>query len=301
MTLKKRKLTLQLIEERLNFLPLLPSVVCELINLDQDSDDFYEKMAKLTETDPPLAARVLAIANSASAAPTKPITNIQEALIRVGVGTIISLITTLSVAKIFVPNKPEHKAIWQHSIETAIFARFIASHMPSLQVDKHLAYTCGLLHDIGRFAMFEISAKSVEVIDSKGWNSPIELPQVEQHILGFTHAEVGYKAAVKWQLPKEVQNLIRYHHRYNISMIDKAPDSFKNLVILVQYADLLSVFVEKNPEWPSWKAELLGQEIPKYCQHKDWPALEFPLDAILKSLPDMASEVDEIMVSLRIH
>lgn len=297
---KKKKLTLDLVEHQIQFLPLLPAVVCDLLNLDQDSDDFYEKLTELTITDPPLAARVLTIANSASTAPSTPITNIKEGLIRVGLKTILSLITTISVARIFVPAKPEHKAIWQHSLETAVFAKFIAQRLTAFKVDPEQAYTSGLLHDIGRLTLFSISAKAIEVIDGKGWDTPIELPKVERKVLGFTHAEVGYLAAHKWQLPKVLQNLIRFHHNYNIAQKENVPKEFQDLVILTQYADLLSVFVEKNTDWPKWDKEDLKKEIKSQCFHKDWPEINFPTDEIIEALPSLTDEVNAIMKSLRI-
>lgn len=270
------------------------------MNLDQDSDDFYEKLTQLTITDPPLAARVLTIANSASTAPTSPITNLKEGLIRVGLKTILSLITTLSVAKIFVPAKPEHKAIWQHSLETAVFAKFLAKELPDFKIDPEQAYTCGLLHDIGRLTLFAISAKTIEVIDDRGWATPIELPLVERKILGFTHAEVGYIAAQKWQLPVILQKLIRYHHSYNIAQKENVPTEFANLVILTQYADLLSVFVEKNTDWASWDIAELKKGIEKICYHKDWPKIDFPVDKIIEALPALTQDISAIMKSLRI-
>lgn len=300
MTEHKRKLTLALIEEKIRHLPLLPSVVCDMMHLDQESPHFFEKAAQLSEIDPPLATRVLAIANSASAAPTNPIIKMHDALIRVGANKIQSLILALSVTKIFVPSKPEHKAIWQHSIETAVFSRFLASQLNQFTVDSEQAYTAGLLHDIGRFVLFEISARAIEVIDTRGWDSPIELPLVEERILGFTHANVGFIAAKKWQLPKELQNVIRDHHHYNIWQEKKSSEEFNQLLTVVQFADLLSVFVEKNIDWPKWTEKQLTEKITRYCHHPDWPQIDFPIEAICKALPKLTKEVHQDMLKLGI-
>ncbi|MCP4596568.1 HDOD domain-containing protein [Neptuniibacter sp.] len=296
----KRKLTLSIVEKRVEQLPLLPAVVCDLMTLDPNSSHFYDKVTELSESDPPLATRVLKIVNSAAAAPSHTITDLHEALIRVGVNKILYFITSVSVSKVFTPATDQQKAIWQHSIETAHIAEFIADNMPDFHVDKHMAFTCGLLHDIGRFVLFEITAKAIEVVDSKGWDTPIELPDVERNILGFTHAEVGYLAAKKWQLPKLVVELIHHHHNYGLWQTRDVPESFKQLLTVVQFADFLSVLIEKNPDWPTWDREKLRAQITETCLYKAWPVIPFPIDQLVDELPAIAVECHQIMEKLRL-
>lgn len=293
-------LTLQSIDERIDQLPLLPAVVSQLMKIHQDTTHFYEQATELAKNDPPLATRVLRIANSASAAASKPIINMREALIRVGVDRALSLITAVSVARVFTPSKPEHKAIWQHSIETAQIAYCVAEHFKALNVDKDLAYTCGLLHDIGRFVLFENAAKALEATDAKGWDSPIELPVVEKELLGFTHADVGYLAAKKWHLPKTIENVIHYHHRYDLWRLDKGSVTFRSLLTVVQFADFLSVLIEKKPDWSEWSEEFLREEIKHVCIHKHWPAMEFPLDEVIAELPAINDKCQSMMSNLGI-
>lgn len=297
----KHKLTLSVVEKRVEQLPLLPAVVCDLMTLDPNSSHFYDKVTELSESDPPLATRVLKIVNSAAAAPSHTITNLHEALIRVGVNKILYFITSVSVAKVFTPVTEQQKAIWQHSVETAHIAEFVAENMPDFHVDKHMAYTCGLLHDIGRFVLFEITAKAIDVIDSHGWDTPIELPEVENRILGFTHAEVGYVAAKKWQLPKLVVELIHHHHNYELWHGKDVPQNFVQLLTVVQFADFLSVLIEKNPDWPDWDESKLRGQIKKTCIHHGWPEIAFPLDKLVKELPAIAVECHQVMEKLRLN
>ncbi len=296
---KKKKLTLALVEERLGQLPLLPAVVCDLMAMDQESSEFFEKATQLAESDPPLAARVLAYANSAAAAPTEPIVSIQKSMVRVGVAKILHLITAMSVLRVFTPSTDQQKAMWQHALETALIARFIAQQMPSLRVDREQAYACGLLHDIGRFALFEITSKAVDMIDAQGWDTPIELPEVEQKMLGFTHAEVGEIAATKWGLPESMVQVLKLHHSYDIWQHSQ-PEALKNLVLIVQFSDLVSVVIEKNPEWPDWDEAALRDCLTKQCQHKDWPQVVFPIPILAEELPSIAVECFQLMESLKI-
>ncbi|WP_415903821.1 HDOD domain-containing protein [Neptuniibacter sp. QD48_55] len=301
MTTKKRKLTLSRIEERVQQLPLLPSVVCDLMALDTNSPFFYDKVTELSQADPPLATRVLKIANSASSAHSHVITDLHEALIRVGTDKILSIITTLSVARVFTPVTDQQKAIWQHSIETAHIAKFVAIHLKDINVDKGLAFTSGLLHDIGRFVLFEMTAKAIDVVDAKGWDTPIELPEVEKGVLGFTHADAGFIAAKKWQLPKVIVDMIRYHHNYDISKHNEVSAELRSLVLVVQFADLVSVLIEKNPEWPDWDEAKLTSEIRSFCHHDSWPKVNFPVNELVKELPVISNECYQILEKLRLR
>jgi len=298
---QKKKLTLSLIEQRLHELPLLPAVVCDLMALNSESPHFYEKVGELSKSDPALATRVLHVVNSAAAAPSKPITDLQQALVRIGVNRILAFISLLSVARVFTPSTAQQKALWQHSIETAHFAEFIATKFPEFAVDKNLAFTCGLLHDIGRFVMFEISAKAIDVVDAKGWDTPVELPDVESSVLGFTHADVGFIAAKRWSLPKVVTDLVHHHHRYDIWALNKVPVGLKQLITVVQIADLLSVLVEKNPDWESWDESELRARIGSFCIHPKWPKMPVPIDEIAQALPEINAECHEAMEKLRLE
>jgi len=292
---KLRVLTLDYVTEQIDRLPLLPSVTWELSELSHDADNFYEKVTELAEQDPPLTAKILKFANSASSSPVSQIHNVHHALVRLGVLNTLDLITALAVEKAFKPSKAEHKGIWRHSIETAIFSRFLVDHMPGFHVSGSLAYTCGLLHDIGRFVLLQISFKIIDLVDMKGWSTPEELPDVERELFGFSHAEVGYIAAERWQLPKAVCNTLRFHHHYNLWNLEEASQSFLQLLTVIQFADFLSVLLIKNPDWSDWSKEELKVQISEYCIHSDWPGIQFPIDALIQELPELASKCERIL------
>lgn len=286
----KRKLTLKLIEERIQQLPLLPAEVCELMSADTDTPEFYDKVTALAKSDPSLATRVLQIVNSAAAAPVHPITDIHQAIIHIGVNKTLKFIYFLSVVKVFTPVTANQKAIWQHSIETARFAEFIAMNMEDTAIDKGLAYTCGLLHDIGRLVLFELSSRAIDLVDTKGWDTPIELPEIENRMLGFTHADVGYIAIKKWGLPRVLMDIVLYHHHYDLYSNPKVSEDVTELITIVQFADFLSVLIEKNPDWPTWNKETLEKEITASCIQDDWPRINFPIKSLVEELPSLNAE-----------
>lgn len=265
------------------------------MKLSQESHDFFDKVSELTQNAPILASRILSIANSASSATSSPITNIQDALIRLGIFKTLSLITTISVSGVISPSKPAHNAIWRHSLETAYLCRYLAGSLPEFSVDKELAYLCGLLHDIGRFVMLQISSKIIDVVDSRGWNTPVELPAVEDKLFGFTHADVGYIAAKKWQLPETITNVIQQHHQYDLWKKNEQSVEFRQLLTIVQLADSISVLTQVNPDWHDWSETALKDRIVEDCIHKDWPTMDFKVDDLILNLPNLYVECEKVL------
>lgn len=292
----KRIFTLEYVKDRIDNLPLLPSVVEQLRLLSHDSVDFYSKVAELADQDPPLAAKVLSSAHRVPCGPLKPVYNIEKALERIGVFGILELMEELTSSSVFEPTSPGHKIGWRHSLETARLSRFLAESVVGFNVNADLAYMSGLLHDIGRFVLLQIALKAVEVVDTKGWNSPEELSDVEQQVYGFTHAEVGYLAAQHWNLPRTITNMLRFHHHYDLWDFKTVSVPFKQLLTIVQFADFLSVMMIKNPEWPAWSQTQLKGSVIEFCIHKSWPPIDFPIDKLVAQLPKISEQCQRILI-----
>lgn len=297
---QKPKFSYDLVKERIHSLPSLPAVVAELMTLSKDSEDFLERVVELAKLDPPLASRILRVANSVLSAPNTPIADLHTALVRLGVIRTVALVSALSVARIFYAKDSEHKAVWQHSIETACLSRLLANLIPEFRIDPELAYTCGLLHDIGRFILLRISPKLIGVIDGKGWESPTELPGVEKKLIGFTHADVGVLAAKEWNLPEDITLMIHYHHRYDLWHSDQLSGEQKRLISVVQFADMVSVFIELHPDWADLEPEELKQRIETVCSHPQWPLIDFHIDEMVEELPAVAAECTQFLEALKI-
>lgn len=297
----KTRFSYDLVKERIHSLPSLPAVVAELMTLSQDAEDFLERVVDLAKLDPPLAARILRVANSVMSASSTPISDLHTALVRLGVFRTVALVSTLAVARVFDAKDDEHKAVWQHSVETACLSRQLAHLMPEFRVDPELAYTCGLLHDIGRFILLRISPKLIGVIDEQGWQSPTELPGVERKLIGFTHADVGVLAAKEWNLPDEITLMIHYHHRYDLWHSDQLSVAQKRLISIVQFADMVSVFIELHPDWPCCTPEQLCDRIETVCHHPEWPLIDFHIDQLAEGLPEISEECDQLLQGLGLH
>ncbi len=232
------------LERRLVDLPLLPSVITEVLSLNSDADDYSDRILRLAERDPPFAVRVLRCANSAYSAPIAPIVSLSHAVMRLGAQRCAGLVLALAVAKVFVPRAAAQRFLWVHSLQTAAFARMFCQRRQGGQAKADRAYVCGLLHDIGRFVQFEGASADLARVDDTHWESPQELVDAERAVLGYDHATLGWHACRKWALPESIGEVIRYHHHRG-ERVGEEPDS---LLRVVQWADELSVVVCQHPD-----------------------------------------------------
>lgn len=292
--------SLEELNQKVKQLPFLPSVLAELMMIDKKDDYYYEKILHLAKTDPPLTALILRIANSAASAPTRQITTIEMSLARIGTQAVVRALATMGVARVFIPLNDGHKTLWWHSIETGVVARVIANIFPHLKVKPDFAYTCGLLHDIGRFVLLEFTPNALDETDIIGWNSSNEPVSIDNALMGYDHAEIGYMACQHWKLPREICNFVRAHHMYDIAEIKKIPDSFKNLIIIIQLADYISVMMEKNEDWNTWSDAKLIKYIEKECMRSSWSSMNFSVPEIAEVLKKSKPEIDSMAVAVGI-
>ena len=259
------------IRRRLTNLPLLPMVVSRLFSLDPEDEDYFDQVLRLAEEDPSFAVRVLRLSNTAANSPRKHTIGLQGSLARVGTRQIEELIKEMSVTTVFMPSTRDQRILWIHSAQVAVAARTIAALDSKLGVEPETAYLCGLLHDVGRFVLFENSVDDLATIDATGWKTLEDLLEAENQVVGLSHAEIGYRAAQKWRLPDFVTDVIRNHHIYtepDNSMRKVKPD--ESLMKIVQVADFLSVIMIEHPKFLKLDDEAMVRVIMKRCIPPAW-------------------------------
>ena len=237
--------TIESLESRLDRIAVLPAVIARLAALDLDSPDANEEIVALVRSDPPLALRLMRLANSALHANAE-IDTIPEAIQRVGTAGLANVILALSVVEVFVPHTRGQRNLWIHSIQTALAARRLAALRPDAGLGMEECFLAGLLHDIGRFVIFEHRPEDMARLDEAEVSNPHELVAAELQVCGFDHATLGYEVCRRWNLPESVCEMVRVHHMYGAERRGVPPE-VATLVRLVQEADCLSFGLLRNP------------------------------------------------------
>ena len=251
-------------------LPLLPTIVLRVLRLSPRSDRYFEDLLGLAEEDPTFAVRLIRLANAPTSAPAKPIVTIRQAVIRLGARECAGLVTALAVSRIFVPTTASHRHLWLHALQTAVAARTIARMLVGQKIPPDQAYLAGLLHDIGRFVMFDGATDDLERVDETHWHSPQQLLDAEHHLLGYDHVQLGNQVCQRWSIPSDITEIVKLHHDYDAPRTyGGAPSG--TLVAIVQMADLLSVRLMQAPEMADLNAIDLTAELLLHCSRPEWP------------------------------
>ncbi|MPQ60316.1 HDOD domain-containing protein [Duganella sp. FT27W] len=136
-----------------------------------DPDCHVEAAAKLIQANPLLAARSVAIANSAAYNRSGiDITSVKTAVQRLGVRTLQSLVAALIVRQIGseVTNpalKQQINQLWEHTAHVAALAQVIARRVT--RVDPETALFAGIMHEVAGFYMLSCAGDYPEIIDGE--------------------------------------------------------------------------------------------------------------------------------------
>ncbi len=120
-----------------------------------DPDCSIDRLAKLVQADPMLAARVVAVANSAVYNRSgRAIDDIRSAVSRLGFNTLRVLAAAVVVRQMQgMAGSPAHRAmamtLWEHTAHVAALAQVIARRVTHVNPDT--AFFAGIIHEIGGF------------------------------------------------------------------------------------------------------------------------------------------------------
>ncbi len=193
-------------------LPTLPSTVVHVVQMAEDPNCSLEELAKVVMTDPPLACRVLKLANSEHYGFAQSITSVQQAITLLGTSGLKSVLLSASVFDFFAHSDSyiEAAGLWTHSVACAAASKLIAERIHFPSVDK--AYTVGLLHDIGKFAIARYLPRHLREIGDMVRNEECAVYDAEMHVLGTNHTEIGGYLLERWKMPVSICAAVEYHH-----------------------------------------------------------------------------------------
>ncbi len=198
----------QLVRE-LDQLPTLPQTVQRVQEATQNPNSSLREIAGMIALDPPVAAKLLRLANSAAYGFSNKIDSVERATTLLGLKE--TYMVVLSSAVLDLMERSKHfdiERFWRHSMLCALAAKGFAESRGEKR--KGGVFAAGLLHDIGRFALSEVAPKQYAKIDAALTGDA--LIAAEQQQMAISHAEAGYLLADHWGLPPEISEPIRFHH-----------------------------------------------------------------------------------------
>lgn len=190
--------------------PVLPLAHARALALLGDDRASMKDISRVVESDPALTGTVLRVANSAAMASRTRIRTAQDALVRIGLASTRRVIATAVVDRAFgesIEVALDIEALWRHVLATALLAHELVAEPR----DRALAFTAGLLHDVGRLAMVGAEPDRylrVRAAVARG----VEPRRAEQLLFGQDHCAWGERVAEDWGLAPDLIDAIRDHH-----------------------------------------------------------------------------------------
>jgi len=211
-------------------LPVMPTVALEVRRLIEEDSGMPAIVAAI-ERDPAIAAALVKYANSVVYAGLREITDLQQAVMRLGVLPVQQAVTALSARSVLDCADKSHsdlyKRIWLHSITTAMAARKLASRV---RVPVETAFLAGLLHDLGKVVVLQSIARFQQT--TRGSQKIDEATVLE--FVDALHCTVGDMLFEAWKIPGDLRDVLKRHHDHNLN------GTGDMLVAVVQMADMLA-------------------------------------------------------------
>jgi HD-like signal output (HDOD) protein len=199
-------------------LPALPETVTRVREAMQDPNSSIGDVAEIIMLDPPIAAKILGVANSAAYGFPQRVDDLTLAVSLLGLREAYSLVLSCAVLDVFKKSKHfDYRVFWVESMCCAAASRVVAK--ASGRRGLFGVFSAGLLHDLGRAALAEVASKIYSKIDQ--YLAPDEFIATEEQVIGIAHTEAGYALAAYWGLPPEITEPIRFHHRPELATAAK--------------------------------------------------------------------------------
>ncbi len=196
-------------------IPTLPEVMHEVLATVASEDSSAADLAAIVSKDQAICSRVLKMANSAFYAQSRKIFNIGDAIVILGFDAIVQLMLATTVLTAFDSKRLRGGfsmyGLWKHSIGTAFVSKMVAEHAGK-GMDSYLAYTSGLLHDVGKLVLAHYFPDDYAPVFKKIESEDLYMYEAEREVLGFTHCDMGEWLFSRWNFPDRLIDLVMYHH-----------------------------------------------------------------------------------------
>lgn len=190
-------------------LPSVPSVYRELSAALNDEQSSPESIARIVQQDVGISAKLLHLVNSSFFGLPRKTTSLLDAVRYLGLATIRSLVLAHSVFGQFGHENP---GLAEQGQEHALLCGRIARRLLKGHPEADLAFTAGLLHDVGSLVLATRMPEEYAAIGEQARATGSPIHQVEFERLGVDHAGVGTYLLALWGLPREVLNIVAFHH-----------------------------------------------------------------------------------------
>ncbi|MCZ8154489.1 MAG: HDOD domain-containing protein [Leptospira sp.] len=197
-----------------NKLPSISSVVSKVLENLQKPDVNINDLASEISKDPAITASVIKLSNSAYYRPSKPIRTVQEALMTLGTKTVKEIVLVTAAKGILTQDLSSYQLeaaqLWTSSLLVAEMASRMVVHK-KLKIDKDLAFTSGLLCNIGKIVLAQFFQPVLFQLRNELKENKDPFPLLEKKYFGYTHMEISGILLKRWNFPAELVDVVSHY------------------------------------------------------------------------------------------
>ena len=236
-------------------LPQFPENITKLSRLLSDPEATMQDICNQIMSDVAISAELLKIVNSAAYGLKNTVKNIQDAVKFIGTRGIQNILYSIGSMRIFASMNKKNLNLWNHAYKAAFFSFNLAKNLCSQErniIDD--AFTCGLLHDMGKLIFETTHPDFLEKIKDICVQKNVPVEVFEKVLAGANHGEIGAKIAQKWNFPGTIVDVIHYHHSPEL-----APIETRKLCYLVYLSDAMIHYAEKSIQFDQIQQDALAE------------------------------------------
>ena len=253
--------------EKVDGLAVLPHVVFKVLEVSASDDASPMDLERAIIVDPGFSSKVLTLANSAFFGLPRRVTSIREAILFLGFRSVRNLAMTVGTYDMFV-GKSDKESLrrrdwWRHSVDTAVCCKWLSFFTRKGQADD--AYTCGLLHLIGKTLLDRFGNGEYERVEMMIQAGTPEL-DAESRVYGCNHIDVSISAAERWGFPQALLSGLCYltpPDDDDPARVQRACTAIGNAISNIGHARQEQFDVQLPNELPQWALDAFGIETEK--------------------------------------
>ena len=210
-------MTAQELVAKVKNLPPVSFAALKLVNLLDQPAISNDEVVQVLKCDNVLTAKLLRACNSPYFGLEEPVSSVDQAVFLLGHQQILHIVLTLAFGSAMVVPLPgyavEANELWRHSLVTATAAETVATEFSDLNTEMSVAFTVGLLHDIGKLVLGQALTPDMQAdIRRRVEEGLLPRSEAEKEILGTDHGEVGAALLQGWHLPEDIVESVAHHH-----------------------------------------------------------------------------------------
>lgn len=234
--------------------PSLPMVASRILHIIADDNSSLEDLKKVISMDQAFSSRLLKVANSPYYRASNTVSDVTDAITRIGFTTVQALVFAISLKDLRRPLNKIDVSLWEHSLAVSVASGLVARDLGVIPSGEAFVY--GLLHDIGKVVINLSMKKEYAEVIRTVQEQQIPFTEAENRVLGFDHGDMGKYVAEQWRLPQNMAFAIANHHEADILESGETAD-LKKKTLIVKAADALCSSLDIGL---TYSADLSGEE-----------------------------------------